>query len=26
MFEDLKPHIADLRKRLIISSLSLIAM
>lgn len=26
MFEDLKPHIADLRKRLIVSSLTLIAM
>ncbi|MDY3204208.1 MAG: twin-arginine translocase subunit TatC [Arcobacter sp.] len=26
MFEDLKPHIADLRKRLVISSLTVIAM
>lgn len=26
MFEDLKPHIADLRKRLVISSISIIAM
>lgn len=26
MFEDLKPHIADLRKRLVISSLTLIVM
>ena len=26
MFEDLKPHIADLRKRLVISSLTIITI
>ena len=26
MFEDLKPHIADLRKRLVISSITVVIM